>query len=235
MVKLQQHAYDIIKSIDPSAMVLTPSAVGGAGPQWMAKFLQAGGGKYADIMTFHGYWDQKGESLIPVINNFKRVFAAYGQDAKPSWDTEASWQPSSLDPNLQSAFVAKYYLLHWSFGVTRFYWYAFDEPQWGTLWHRTNGLQKAGVAYNEVRKWMIGANMDGPCAVSAGVWTCNFSRPNGYHAIAVWNSLRDSSFAVEIRYKQYRDLAGNITKISGHTVPISNTPILIETELSIHE
>jgi polysaccharide biosynthesis protein PslG len=234
MVKLQQHAYDIIKSIDRAAIVLTPSTAGGLGPQWMAKFLKAGGGQYADVMTFHGYSDQKGESVIPVISKFKRVFAAYGQGSKPVWDTEAGWLSTS-DPNLQSAFLAKYYLLHWSSGVSRFYWYAYDEPQWGTLWDGTNGLRKTGVAYEEIRKWMTGATMDGPCAVRAAVWTCNFSRPNGHKAIAVWSSVPDSSFAVDSKYKQYRDLTGNITKISGHGVPISNMPILIETEFFIQD
>jgi hypothetical protein len=237
MVKLQQHAYEIIKSIDPSAMVLTPSAAGGVGPRWMAKFLDAGGGRYADIMAFHGYADKKAESVLPVINNFARVFAAYGQGSKPMWNTEAGWGENRWfsDPDLQAAFLAQFYLLQWSAGVERFYWYAYDEPEWGTLWDRINGLRKAGVAYNEVRRWMVGATMDRPCAVNAGVWICNFSRPNGYHAIAAWDSTGDSSFIVEGNYKRYRDLTGKTTKISNHNVPISNLPVLVETEPFILE
>ena len=231
MVKLQQHAYEIIKSIDPSAMVLTPSTAGGVGPRWMTKFLDAGGGRYADIMAFHGYADKEAESVLPVINNFARVFAAYGQESKPMWNTEAGWGENRgfADPALQAAFLAKFYLLHWSAGVERFYWYAYDEPEWGTLWDRVNGLRKAGSAYNEVRKWMVGATLDRPCAVDAEVWTCNFSRPYGYRAIATWDFKGDSSFAVEESYKQYRDLAGKTTKINYHNVPISSSPILIET------
>lgn len=237
MIKLQQHAYEIIKSIDLSAMLLTPSAAGGVGPRWMAKFLDAGGSRYADIMAFHGYADKNAELVLPVINNFANVFAAYGQGLKPMWDTEAGWGENRWfsDPDMQAAFLAKFYLLHWSVGVERFYWYAFDEPEWGTLWDRANGLRKAGAAYNEVRKWMAGAILDRPCAVDAGVWICNFSRPNGYSAIAAWDSTGESSLDVEGKYKQYRDLAGNITMIRNQNVRISNSPILVETQQSMPE
>ena len=65
MVTMAQHAYDDIKSIDPSAIVLTPSSSSlgilpytpGCNPAecWLAQYLQAGGSKYADGTAFHGY------------------------------------------------------------------------------------------------------------------------------------------------------------------------------------
>ena len=68
-----ERAYEIIKTIDPGAMVLTPSPVGGYGPPWMSRFLAAGGGKYADIMAFHGYLapGADAESIIATIRKFK--------------------------------------------------------------------------------------------------------------------------------------------------------------------
>src|ERR1700691_4816236 len=38
MVQLQRRAYEIIKTIDPAATVLTPATVGGYGPPWMSRF-----------------------------------------------------------------------------------------------------------------------------------------------------------------------------------------------------
>ena len=55
MVELQRRTYEIVKTSVPGAMVLTPAPTGGYGPRWMSRFLGAGGGKYADIMGFHGY------------------------------------------------------------------------------------------------------------------------------------------------------------------------------------
>jgi polysaccharide biosynthesis protein PslG len=237
MVELQRRAYEIIKAIDPTAMILTPAPVGGYGPPWMSRFLAGGGGKYADIMAFHGYLapDADAESIIPTITKFKAVFAEHGQDTKPVWDTEAGWgkNPWLSDPDLQAAFLAKFYLLHWSAGVERFYWYAYDNPTWGTLWDAKNGLHKAGIAYREIHKWLQGATMTAPCASDQTVWTCNLVRKNGYRAIVLWNSAKVSTAATHIsvpdEFRQYRDLDGNLQRIAADGVAISSKPILVET------
>jgi hypothetical protein len=237
MVQLQRRAYEIIKAIDPDAMILTPSAVGGYGPAWMSRFLAGGGGKYADIMAFHGYWTPgaDAETIIDTIAKFKAVFAEHGQEAKPVWDTEAGWgeNPSLSDPDLQAAFLAKFYLLHWSAGVERFYWYAYDNDKWGTLWDAKNGLHKAGTAYREVHKWLQGATMTAPCAVAKALWTCNLSRENGYRARILWSTAKPSepptSIAIPDSFQKYRDLEGNSQKITAGSIQISNKPILVET------
>jgi polysaccharide biosynthesis protein PslG len=234
MVELQRRAYETIKTIDPSAMVLTPSAVGGYGPSWMSRFLADGGGNYADIMAFHGYLarDAKAESIIATIASFKAVFAQHGQKAKPVWDTEASWgqNPSLPDPDLQAAFLAKFYILHWSAGIERFYWYAFDNDKWGTLWDTTNGLHKAGIAYREIHRWLQGATMISPCLAKQSLWMCNVIRDNGYRANILWSSDSSVSHVVLPReFRQYRDLSGNLQKIPEDGVPISGAPILAET------
>jgi hypothetical protein len=64
MVTLAQSAYSIVKSIDPNALVLTPSvSIGGvlsSNPNcgtstcWLAAYLAAGGAAYADGVTIHG-------------------------------------------------------------------------------------------------------------------------------------------------------------------------------------
>jgi polysaccharide biosynthesis protein PslG len=236
MVELQRRAYEIIKAIDPSAMVLTPSAVGSHGPSWMSRFLAAGAGKYADIMAFHGYLapGEKAESIISTILNFKAVFAAHGEKEKPVWDTEAGWGQNAWlsDPDLQAAFLAKFYLLHWSTGIDRLYWYAFDNDQWGTLWDPKNGLHKAGVAYREIHRWLQGGTMTSPCLPKQSLWMCNVNRENGYRAIVLWSSDTSASvshMALPPEFRQYRDLSGNVQKIPEDGVPISGAPILAET------
>jgi polysaccharide biosynthesis protein PslG len=237
MVKLQQRAYEIIKAIDPGAMVLTPSPVGGYGPSWMSRFLAGGGGKYADIMAFHGYLGphDDAELIVPAITKFKAVFAEHGQDTKPVWDTEAGWgeNPWLSDPDLQAAFLAKFYLLHWSAGVERFYWYAYDNDKWGTLWDAKNGLHKAGIAYRQVHQWLQGATMTSPCTSEQALWSCSLIRENGYRAIVRWSSAKAPAPATHISapdgFRQYRDLEGDLHKIIDRSVPVSNSPILIET------
>ena len=238
MVELQKRAYEILKTIDPGAMVTTPAAVGGYGPRWMARFLAAGGGQYADIMAFHGYLapGASADSVLETITNFRTVFATYGQDKKPVWDTEAGWGENSWlpDPAQQAAFLAEFYLLHWSAGVERLYWYAYNEPKWGTLWDASNGLHEAGVAYREVQRWLQGATMTTPCKLSRTMWTCNLVREDHYRGIVVWSSRSEAAnvpfFSVPSDFQQYRDLKGNVHNVLGDSVPVSAAPILVETQ-----
>jgi hypothetical protein len=183
-------------------------------------------------MAFHGYWNTSAESVVTIINNYKDVFAANGQALKKIWDTEASWGETAQlpDPDLQAAFLAKYYLLHWSAGISQLFWYSYDNKVFGGLWDEIGGLHKAATAYTQVYKWMVGAKLDAPCNVQwfTGIWTCGFSRSNGYQALAIWHPGGSASFVPPNQYNQYRDLDGKITPITG-ALSIADKPILIET------
>ena len=232
MSELQRRAYKIIKTVDPEAKVLTPSPVGRQGLKWMADFLATGAGEYADIAAFHGYWDTTAESIKSVIEYYRQVFDQGGQGKKPVWDTEASWGENarSSDPDAQAAFLAKYYLLHWSGGVSRFFWYSYDNVLFGGLWDSATGLHKAGLAYREIHKWMIGAAISKPCGevgYFSGVWTCDFSRPNGYVARVVWRHSGQSAYRPSDQFRQYRDLDGGTYQVNGE-VQIGTKPILLE-------
>jgi polysaccharide biosynthesis protein PslG len=229
MADLQRRAYRIIKTLDPAAVVLTPSPVGKAGFRWMSDFLATGAGDYADVMAFHGYWDTTAESVNPVIDAYKQIFAASGQGNKPIWDTEASWGQNSRlpDSDRQAAFLAKYYLLHWSAGVSRLFWYSYDNVLFGGLWDRTSGLHKAGMAYRETQNWMVDAAMLKPCVELESIWTCDFSRPNGYRATAIWHSYGQVAYRPSSQFRQYRDLDGHKWQIKG-PLPLTGKPILLE-------
>ena len=234
LVALQQHAYNIIHQLDPAAMVLTPPPATGATPtvpQFLNQFFAAGGGAYADIVSFHAYTPPDAESISALINNVNDVVAQAGQASKPLWISEGGWskQANLPDPDLQAAFAAKHLLLARGLGVQRFYWYGYDFVPWGTLFDRpTKTLLKPGIAYREVQKWMLGATQSQACAQDAkGTWTCALSRQNGYQALAVWNNS-GGSYTPSGIYRQYRDINGSTTPVAG-SLTLSNTPILLET------
>ena len=236
MVKLQRRTYEVIKAIDPHAMILTPSPVNALGPQWMTRFLGGGGGQYADIMSFHGYMDPgaEAESIIGIIATFKNVFTRYGQGSKAVWDTEAGWGEDAWLPDRtrQAAFLAKLYFLHWSAGVERFYWYAYDNSKWGTLWDDVAGLHEAGRAYSQVYEWLRGASMTAPCKVVQGAWQCNLVRENGDKSLVVWMSdalgKASPGIMMPTSFRRYRDLDGNIHDLVGGEVEVSGAPIMLE-------
>ena len=236
MVTMAKYATKVIKAIDPNALILSPGVTGGPGPAWLASFLSGGAAPYVDVIAFHGYWSAYAEDLVHVITNYKAVMSADGVAGKPLWDTEASWggfgnlgAPSN---SRQVGFIAKYYLLHWSMGVPRFVWYAYDgSPIWGGLWYSATGETAAAKSYAESYRWLVGATLTSPCSANktSAIWTCPLSRPGGYLAEAVWISNTRAVFTVPSQYTQYLDLAGTVHKISGSTITVGDEPVLLET------
>jgi GH35 family endo-1,4-beta-xylanase len=236
MVTMAKHANQIIKEIDPTAMILSPSVTGGPGPAWLASFLSEGGASNVDVIAFHGYWSPKAEDVLKVIESYQAVTGKSGAAGKPLWDTESSWAgfgnngtPSSAH---QVGFVAKDYLLHWSQGVSRFVWYAYDGGAiWGGLWNSAAGESPAARSYRETYRWMAGATLTAPCSANtSGIWICPLSRPSGYLAEAVWIPNRTATFTVPSHYTEYRDLAGAVHPVTSSTVTVGDEPFLFETE-----
>jgi hypothetical protein len=52
------------------------------------------------------------------------------------------------------------------------------------------------------------------------------TRPGGYQALAVWNSVKSKSYAPASQYTQYLDLDGNTSPLNG-AVTIGFSPILL--------
>jgi hypothetical protein len=282
LARMSQDAYCVIKgtpangkcnssstfpsgtALDTTAMVLTPSAVGGHSDLASVAnntktFLQADGGPFFDVIGFHCYvglptagppfpMPEDVNTLIDNLNSALGSSASQTQ-GKPLFCTEGGWSNAVtegfLDPDLQAAFLARYYLLQQSKGVARVYWYRWDNPapDMGDLWNPVTGISKAGTAYGEVYKWLVGATLSSPCSMAGTVWTCAYTRASGYQAFAVWDGNTAAScytvgtptcstftIPTSVTYTEYRDLASNVTALNGATtVAIGAKPILLET------
>jgi len=228
LVTMAQHAYNIIKSVDPNAIVLTPAPQGSSAYQWMDGYFAAGGAPYADAVSFHGYINPTNveANLNTLISNMRNVMGKYGQQQKPLWNTEASWGQNSNYPDytLEATVTARMYLLQYP-RVARFYWYGWDMQTWGTLWWWTGGIRPAGVAYGQVHNWMAGNTMT-PCSASGSVWTCKITRPDGSTGLVVWNASGSSSFATSYIHKH--TISGAVSTVSGGSVTITNSPVLLD-------
>lgn len=246
LVRMAKDAGEIIKAANPNALMLTPSPVGyptGA-PEWIGGYLGKGGGKYADVIAFHGYLNpswKKGD--YPVAENEVRLVAAvrnrvkqYGQQNKPLWITEGGWGNIHLtgfkDPVLQSAFAARYLLLQQSLGIARAFWYQWDNPTGaGTLWKgpKQKDVRMPGVAYQNAAEWTNGATITSACEPydNSTIWTCQYTRSNGYQAMAIWDTAGLTHVNVPPQFTDARDLLGERWKL-GNTVTIGTWPILLE-------
>jgi hypothetical protein len=226
MVTLTNHFHDVIRAVDPGALIISPSTFGYAIP-FMDNYWSAGGTKDVDIVGLHGE-----AGVLPaeaIMSSLGRrvlsLMAKQGLSDKPLWDTEAA--PAQFTPDRLAAFVAVDYLLHWSVGITRLYWYAWDYDK------PSSRLKDApaGTAYRQVSKWMIGATMSS-CSLSSSdvykaTYTCHLKRGEVKTRV-VWNAAGSSEYTVPAGYTTYEDLSGNSHIIGGTTVEIGMAPILLK-------
>jgi len=177
-------------------------------------------------------------SILTKVHTMRAVFDANGMAGKPMFDTEGSWGVTTNvpDPQAQSAWLARWYLLqassYASDNLQRVYWYAWGQGGasngWGTIDDAAEAPTDAGLAYNQVYTWLVGATMTGPCTADPnGLWTCPLSRSGGYQAVVVWSTAGPADYTAPPGSRQYRDLAGHTVAISG-TITVGPAPLLIE-------
>jgi hypothetical protein len=268
LVRLTQDARAVIIAIDPTAQIVMPSSVANTnGALAVAQnFLycndyplqksgcnpQNTGASSVDVINYHLYVNQEPVEtlLMNYVNgggglNGIRPGLQPAELAKPLWSGEDSWGLTNnnigqfKDPGSQAAFVARYHMIAWSLGIASEFWYAYDNPNEGTLYlpPPLPGLTEAGVAYQQVYNWMVGRSMTTPCSLSmVTIWTCTLTAPGGYQGLVVWNTGTNCNptcpYNVGAQYVQYRDLSGAVSPVSGNSVPIGIKPILVENQQS---
>ena len=206
-VVLTTAAYNIIRANDPNAQIITPSMDGNS-PSYFASYFAAGGPTGVDIASLHAYPDTTSasadvpEGIMPNRYLFGPLLPILMQylPNKPLWDTEASWnetgQGNFTTPTQEAAFIARCYILHWSSGMTRAYWYAWDSPNFGTLMPSLLGSSVPAVAFQQVQDWLIGSGMTTACTVATdGVtWTCGLTGLSSYQGLIVWNTAGSGTY-----------------------------------------
>jgi Putative Ig domain len=250
------------QAIDPNALIVAPASHGRShsGVAIMENFLHCDdspsvgsqcttgdrGRNAIDILNFHFYTMQSetAEEVNMHTANIKSFIRASDLVALPLWSNEGGWgyDTSLADPDLQAAFVMRYYMLGWSNKISLMMWYEFENSGWGTLYApRINGnLTPAGIAYQRVYDWMVGNAMTqsctGPAFPNVGVWTCGLTKPDGTRMLAVWDSSQSctsgsctsSYYTYDALYTIYATVeGGRSTVLAGGTVPIGAKPILL--------
>jgi hypothetical protein len=235
LVEMTREASIILKEIDPQCTVVSPAPTGGYGVTFLDKFLSRGGGSYVDVIGYHFYvgHDESPEAMLSLIDKVKTVVEKYGLSSKPLWNTEAGWLGSNLLPqDLQSAYIARAYILNWADGVSHFYWYAWENHR-GTeieLVEGDNGtLTPAGKAFATVQAWMTGAVMNRCTSSADGIWMCDLRMKGGVSHI-LWDTKGNAIFAVPKGWhvSHVDTLNGTRGPLRGKPVAVGSQPILIQ-------
>jgi polysaccharide biosynthesis protein PslG len=250
MIRMAKDAREIILGIDPHAVIVTPPGSVKFYQSWMENYLHDGGGKNEDVMAVHAYVHTGkpgvypvAADIIPGLKSLRKMMEDRGLASMPLFDTESSWGRARVmgfenDDDFQAGFLAQFYLLHWSQGISRLYWYCWNNGEIGTLWSpdpdnpsAPGRVHKAAGAYEQTYHWMVGATMNPLCSQAGdGIWTCGLTRPGGYEALAVWSTSGNKSYTANAKFKKFRDLDGNTTTITGGKVNIGFKPILLQNQ-----
>lgn len=238
LVNLAHEASRILRDIDPKITIVGPSATNlETGPAWLDEYLSAGGGMYLDAIAHHLYvFPSPPEALLPFAGRVRQVMEKHGMSDKPLWNSEIGWAlPKVFSSEMEAAgYLARAYVLNWIGGVQRCYWYAWDNQEWATLRlteadNRT--LRPAGVAYGEIAKWLVSAEIRSYTIDSANTFICRLTRDDNSTACIVWNPDGERPFTMpqEWQTRYIRDLTGAQRAISaGTSVQIGPVPILIQ-------
>jgi len=219
----------IIRSIDPSAKIISPSAHGPTMATWFDSYVAAGGAANFDIVNAHlrgkGSTNSSPEAFLTMYNDVTAELSKRNLTQLPIWDDEYGIKQNQLtDPDELAGFVARSLALRAGVGVQRQYIYTWDG---GSLL----GLQgnESGTAWDVVAGWILNHSIS-PCVAGGTVYTCNVD--NG---LIVWDTAQSchngscttSKYTYPTAYRYETDLNGTKTQLGAGTVAIGYKPIFL--------
>lgn len=244
LVELSRVAYETLKEIDPNIIVVSPSMSRAKAADYLDRYLEQGGGRYADVIGFHFYLAPfQPEVMVKDVDRVKKLLAKHNI-SKPLWNTEIGWRIANSDRNIDGelwagaplsneqsvAYLARSYLLAWATGVERVYWYAWGHRSMGMTEYDLNAPKPIARAYEELQKWLMGRNV-GSCTVSDDLtWRCELSDRQRKSATILWKQQGSCLLKGDLKqYSRIRDLSGRSTELRGEmSFQISGTPLLLE-------
>lgn len=254
LVALAREAYSILKEVDRSNLLVSPSVTGdGKHLDWLDDYLANGGGNYADVIGYHFYTGpHPPETMLPLITKVRNIMAKHGLQNKPLWNTESgwliandghridpavvafprAWEPLSMDQ--AAAYLARALILARGAGLGRYYWYAWDNEAMGLLEPSTQAVKRAATGYRQTVRWLEGSVL-GQCQTSGSIWLCPIARAER-RAWLAWRASGNGRWAVPATMNviEHETLDGRTEAVnpsgSPREVEVGSSPILLKTD-----
>jgi hypothetical protein len=252
LVKVCGSAYRVLKQVDPSITVISPSPAPENAFPFLRQFFAAGGGSTFDVLGYH-FYDNLGrpqinpELFFGVADHARVLLGVFHLQAKPIWDTESGYYiqssskaihpiqsfPSGVRAISQDeavAAVGRSYIEAWAAGVTRLYWYGWAEPQYGLVDDMGATDKPATIAYRVIVKWLEGASFTSLTRSSNGCWKLALIQKDGQSAWIVWSSQQDVKLPItqDMHVTHIFQLDGSSTSLSSSEVLVTQLPILLK-------
>lgn len=233
LVRMGKDASAIIHSIDPNALVLSPSYHVWTLSTFFDPYIQAGGAATFDIVNFHmrgnGTLNNIPESFLGTYASIEADLVTNKLNNLPLWDSEHGIKAVNniTDPDELAGYVAREVALRAGIGLPRQYIYAWDDtPPVGEQGN------ESGTAWDTIAGWLIG-HVISPCTASGTVYTCNLDDGQ-----IVWDTAQScsngvcttSNYTYPSTYAWQTNLTGTRTALTGTTVAIGYKPIFLQAQ-----
>ncbi len=208
MADLTKRAYDIIKAIDPEALVVAASpSTRLTGP--FEKFFPAYLDALAAKPTGRSTWWPSTPTRPPTVTRWpaerssskvQDYLTAAGAPDLPLWDTELNYGlagPGDL-PRQEitgakaAGWVVRTYIDDLRYGVDRSYWYIWTQKPYDLLGIQAYPGSDGEQGFFALENWVFGSSFDG-CTDDAGAVTCNFSNGSSSWIVA-WAETGEAAY-----------------------------------------
>jgi hypothetical protein len=228
LVDLTREAYQILKAVDPKNTVISPA---GYSAGYLDSFLTAGAVQYVDVIGHHFYTTPP-EKTGTLIANVRLVLQKHGLGAMPLWDTEGASGDSTTPPEQAATYLVRKYLTDLAFGSGRYDWYTWEPATdfcVGTEGTDPRALAKAAQAYRYIYDWLLGASLTQVVIDQSGTWQIWLTLATGDAALIAWNPSQSVLLTIpaQIHALTVRDIFGGASPVSGATVTVTDSPVLL--------
>ena len=249
MADLTKRAYDIIKSIDPEALVVSASPTTrlvGAFDKFFPAYLTALGEKGwpIDVVAIHTYPAGDGDPVArgAAITKVRDALTAAGAPELPLWDTELNYglagpgdiAAQDITGARAAGFVVRTYIDDLRYGVERSYWYIWTQIPGGST-GAVKGIQAfpgsdAEQGFFALENWVFGSTFEECTEDAAGAVICTFSR-DGVPSTVAWAQTGEVPYTAPEGAQLVCDPLANCTELTaGSPITLTEVPVRIYTQ-----
>lgn len=176
MADLTREVARIVKEIDPGARIVLPALASADGLTRIDALLATGVANHVDVIGYHFYTGHRPpEVMFDMVQKLKSSLDRAGVRDKPIWNTEFGWLVQgagrTIDPAvagfskkdpvyseaMAASFLARAIFILESQGVSRSFFYAWDNESMGAFDPKTEQIKPSfPIALRAVDRWRQG-------------------------------------------------------------------------------
>ncbi len=235
LADMTKEASVILKNIDPDNKIVSPSITGWKGEPfgiwWLDAFLSYGVADFVDIIGFHLYTGKlyQPENMVYHISELKKLLKRRKID-KPIWNTEGAFTTKNVYGDDAIKAMAKMHIIQLALNVDRFYWYAFNNNLFGSLYDKKKKeLNKTGEAYISLMKYLIG-NKIVNINKKKNAWIVEIDNEGNKEAI-LWSEKKKEIYKCSDDFigKKFENISdGKSFLIENNNLELGKVPIIIK-------